>query len=100
MPPMRKTTPMSFGDLWAEFIQSNPAARRHLAEARVSEVWADIVGPAVASRTTAIRVEKGVMYVHIASSVARNEIFLRREELKDLINQTVGCRVINVLIVK
>lgn len=97
---MRKTVPMSFGELWDEFLHTNPAARRRLAEARVSEVWEGIVGPAIASRTTSITVERGVMYVRIASSVARNEIFMRREELKDAVNQAVGMRVVNVVIVK
>lgn len=97
---MRKTVPMSFGELWSEFLQVNPAARRHLAEARVAEVWESVVGPAIAARTTSISVERGVMYVRISSSVARNEIFMRREELKEAINQAVGMRVVNVVIVK
>ena len=97
---MRKTTPMSIGELWSEFLESNPAATRRLAEARVVEVWESIVGPAVASCTTSITVEKGVMYVKISSSVARNEIFMRREELKDIVNRAVGQRVVNVIIVK
>ncbi len=97
---MRKTVPMSFGALWDEFLETNPAARRRLAEARVAEVWESIVGPAVAARTTSISVERGVMYVHISSSVARNEIFMRREELKEVVNQAVGMRVVNVVIVK
>lgn len=97
---MRKTVPMRFGDLWAEFLETNPAATRRLAEARVAEVWEGLVGPAVAARTTSITVEKGVMYVKISSSVARNEIFMRREELKDAVNNAVGMRVVNVVIVK
>lgn len=91
---------MSFGELWAEFLQTNPAASRHLAEARAAEVWESLVGSAIASRTTSIKVEKGVMYVRISSSVARNEIFMRREELKDAVNKAVGMRIVNVLIVK
>ena len=93
---MRKTIPMSFGQLWAEFLQTNPAATRHLAEARVSEVWESLVGSAVAARTTSINVEKGVMHVKISSPAARNEIFMRREELRDALNNAVGIRVVNV----
>jgi predicted nucleic acid-binding Zn ribbon protein len=97
---MRKTIPMTFGELWAEFVQTNPAARRHLNEARVPEIWAQLVGPAVAARTESVTVERGVMYVRIASSVIRNEIFMRREELKDAVNDALGARLINVVIVK
>ena len=97
---MRKTVPMSFGELWAEFLQTNPAATKRLAEARVAEVWPGLVGPAVAARTTSLSVEKGVLHVKISSSVARNEIFMRREELRDAVNKAVGMRVVNVVIVK
>ena len=91
---------MRVGDLWAEFVNSNPAAQRHLAGARIPEVWASLVGPAVAARTTELRIERGVLYVHLNSSVVRNEIFMRREELKDAINDTLGIRTVNVIIVK
>ncbi len=97
---MRKTIPMRIGDLWAEFVRENPAARTHLARARIPEIWAQLMGPAVAANTTDIRVERGVMYVHISSSVVRNEVFMRREELKDAINEALGVRVVNVVIVK
>lgn len=91
---------MRVGDLWSEFVQGNPAVRRHLAEGRVDEVWARLVGPVVAARTTQLKVERGVMYAHIDSAVMRNEVFMRREELKDAINKELGVRLVNVLIVK
>lgn len=91
---------MTFGQLWDEFLQNSPSVSRRLAEARVSEIWPSVVGSAVAARTESVRVEKGIMYVRITSSVARNEIFLRREELKDTLNALLGHRVINALIVK
>ena len=97
---MRKTTPMSFGDLWEDFLRSSPGVARNLAAARVPEVWEGIVGPLVASHTTSITVEKGVMYVKFDSAAARNEIFMRREELKDAVNRAVGQKVVNVVIVK
>ncbi len=97
---MRKTVPMKIGDLWSEFVQGNEAMRRHLAEARIPEVWEQLVGTAVASRTSQLKMERGVLYAFFDSSVVRNEIFMRREELKDAINETLGARVVNVVIVK
>lgn len=91
---------MRIGDLWAEFVEGNPAVRRHLAGARIPEVWAGLVGPAVAARTTDLRMERGILYVYLDSSVVRNEIFMRREELKDAINDALGVRAVNVVIVK
>ena len=97
---MRKTKPMTFGEIWSDFLRDNPAAARRSAEARIPEAWAKLVGAKVTSLTENINVVKGVMYVRITSSVARNEIFMRREELKDAINTELGTQVVNVIIVK
>lgn len=97
---MRKTTPMRVGDLWSEFVSGNAAVRARLAEARIPEVWRGLVGESVAVHTREMKLERGVLYVFFTSSVVRGEIFMRREELKDAINATLGIKAVGVIIVK
>lgn len=97
---MRKTTPMRIGELWDEFVQSRPGLARRLAATRVPDIWPKVVGPKFASYTHSVEVVNGVLYVKMTSSAARNEMFMRREELKDAINQAAGTKVVNVVIVK
>lgn len=47
-----------------------------------------------------LRLENHVLYAHISSSVARSELFFRRESLAAEINRMSGVRLVNVLIIK
>lgn len=97
---MRRTTPIRIGELWEEFIKSAPKFAARIAEAKVPRIWAEIAGNRVAMYTTSIEIVKGVMYVKVSSAAARSEVFLHRTEYKDRINETLGTRVVNVIIVK
>lgn len=91
---------MRIGELWGDFLKSNPAASRRLAAARIPQVWGEVTGPAVAAHTSSVEIVKGVLYVKMNSAAARSEIFMRREELKGALNEALGEKVINVVIVK
>ena len=97
---MRRTTPMRIGELWNEFVESRPALARRLAVTKVPDLWPQVVGPTVAAYTESVEVVNGVLYVRMRSAAARNEIFMRREELKDAINKALGIKAVNVVIVK
>lgn len=97
---MRKSNPVRFGELWEGFVEGTPAVKRRLAEARVAELWPDIVGPAIAAHTVSVKVDKGVLEVEMSSSVARHELFMRRAALADAANKAVGVKVVNMVRLK
>lgn len=97
---MRRTVPMRLGDIMGDWIRSCPNIARKLAEAKVPDVWPQLVGGTVASYTTSIRFERGTMYVHLSSSVARHEVFMRRAQLTEAVNRAVGVPVVRQIIVK
>lgn len=97
---MRKTKPMSIGELWGDFVASNPAVSKKLAETKAVELWPAIVGPAVASRTVSVSVDKGVLTAVMYSAAARSELFMQREALKNALNKAIGTNAIRVVIVK
>lgn len=97
---MRRSRPVRIGELWSGFVRENPAVSRHLTEARVPEVWARVNGPAIASLTRSVDVCSGVLNVCMTSSVARHEIFMRREEIRQKLNTELGSPIIKNIIVK
>ena len=96
---MRRTQTQSAGELLQE-IFSKPHIAAKLAEGRLHDEWAEVVGGHVAQLTESIRLENHVMYVRITSSVVRHEVFLRRDLLTEKINAALGMKLVNVLIVK
>lgn len=49
--------------------------------------WPEIMGPAVAKRTTDIRIENQVLYLKIDSSVMRDELFHGKQIIIERCNQ-------------
>ncbi|MFI3330615.1 MAG: DUF721 domain-containing protein [Rikenellaceae bacterium] len=97
---MRRTKPVRIGELWADFLKDTPLIAAKIAEAKLPEYWAEIVGPAVASYTPSMNLHKGVLYINVSSSVVRHEILIRRETLRHSLNEKMGFRLINSIIVK
>lgn len=98
---MRRRDPIRIGDALNEFFTKNPSVARKLAEARVPDLWPELVGDIIASYTTKIDIQPGGrLTVHISSSVARNEVFMARAALRDAINQASGMEIVSYIIVK
>ena len=57
--------------------------------------WASVVGEQVARVTTPQRLEKGVLFVGVATSPWRNELVLRKREIIQKLNAAAGTTVVH-----
>ncbi len=71
-----------------------------LTEVAVINSWEEIVGRAISSRTTKIYIKDNVLYVHLKSSVVRNELLMLREELREKLNQKAGSEVVKEIVLR
>jgi predicted nucleic acid-binding Zn ribbon protein len=71
-----------------------------LSEVAVINSWEEIVGRAISSRTTKIYIKDNVLYVHLKSSVVRNELLMLREELREKLNQKAGSEVVKEIVLR
>ena len=83
-----------------ELFKSTPTIARKIAEAKIPDRWPLLVGSVIASSPTRMEFKHGRLFVYISSSVARNEVFMRRAVLKEEINRLSGLEVISTIIVK
>ncbi|HXQ79789.1 MAG TPA: DUF721 domain-containing protein [Opitutaceae bacterium] len=71
---------------------------RPTAEQAIRDLWPEIVGPANASYSHAVRIdERGRLVVHASHAVVRNELFLNRGEIIERIRRIPGCAKISRL---
>ena len=96
---MKRTEPKLIGDILEEFF-SRPYIARKIAEGRIPQYWREVVGEKIASLTTYCRLEGVILYIGISSGVARQEVFYRRDELAQRINQRAGHDIVRSIIVK
>ena len=96
---MRRTQTRLIGDILEEFFK-RPYVVRKIAEGKLPEFWREIVGEHVANLTNEVRLEHGILHVSVSSSVVRNDLFYRRDQLAQLINQRAGIQLVNAVIIR
>lgn len=96
---MRRTQTRLIGDILEEFFK-RPYVARKIAEGKLPEFWREIVGEHVAMLTNDVRLEHGILHVSVSSSVVRNDLFYRRDQLAQLINQRAGVHLVNAVIIR
>lgn len=71
-----------------------------LTEVGIINSWEEIVGKAISSRTTRIYIKEHILYVHLNSSVVRNELLMLRDVLKEKLNEKAGSEVLKEIVLR
>ena len=91
----RKTVHIS--EVIQELLKKNNMKSR-LDETTITQKWEEVVGKTMAKYTQKVYVNKGILYVEVTSSVARNELVMNRSLLIERLNQTTGSETITDII--
>jgi Dna[CI] antecedent, DciA len=75
---MRRSKTISIADAVKDYISEMNLGGK-LGEVGVINSWEEIVGKAISTRTTNIYIRDKVLFVHLSSSVVRNELLMLRE---------------------
>ena len=84
--PMKRTEPLNFGDLVKAWIKNSHLDGK-FREIRMIETWHEVMGPAISRQTGEIYLKDKTLFVHLHSSVLRNELGMRRNKLLELMNE-------------
>ena len=90
---MRKSNAESIGLLIRQFMRQN-GMESPFNEYRLIQSWNEVVGPAIARYTGDMYIKNQILYVHLTSSVLRQELMMGRELLVKNLNKKVGAQVI------
>lgn len=96
---MRRTKTMLMGELLDDFF-ARPYIAARIAESKLPDTWRIILGDHIVDMTRELRLERGILYAKVESSMIRHELFLQREGLKTEINRVSKVRIVNSVIIK
>jgi predicted nucleic acid-binding Zn ribbon protein len=96
---MRRSKTISIAEAVNDYIKEMNLGDK-LSEVGVINSWEETVGKAISSRTTKIYIKDHVLYIHLNSSVVRNELLMLREVLRDKLNQKAGTEVIKEIVLR
>ena len=96
---MRRSKTISLAEAVNDYIKEMNIGGK-LSEVTIISSWEEIVGKAISSRTTKIFIRDHILYVHLNSSVVRNELLMLREVLKEKLNSKAGSEVIKDIVLR
>ncbi len=96
---MRRSKTISLAEALTDYIKEMNLGDK-LSEVSVLNSWEDTVGKAISSRTTKIYIKDHKLYVHLSSSVVRNELLMLREALREKLNKKAGSEVIKEIVLR
>ena len=96
---MRRSKTISLAEAIKDYVREMNMEGK-LNEIGLINSWEEIVGRAISSRTSKIYIRDHVLYIHLNSSVVRNELLMLRQELMEKLNQKAGTEVIRDIVLK
>jgi predicted nucleic acid-binding Zn ribbon protein len=96
---MRRSKTISLAEAVNDYIKEMNLGGK-LSEVTIISSWEEIVGKAISSRTTKIFIKDHILYIHLNSSVIRNELLMLREVLKEKLNSRAGSEVIKDIVLR
>jgi len=96
---MRRSKTISLAEAIQDYLKEMDL-EKGLNETALISSWEEIVGKAIATRTSRIYIKDQVLYVHLKSSVVRNELMMLRQALKEKLNSKSGKEVIRDIVLR
>ncbi len=96
---MRRSKTISIAEAVKDYLKEMNLEGK-LQEIDLINSWEETVGKAISFRTTRVYIKDQILYVHLNSSVVRNELLMLREALKEKLNQKAGREVIKDIILR
>ncbi len=96
---MRRSKTIPLSEAIKDYIDEMKLGGK-LSEVGIINSWEEIVGKAISSRTTRIYIKDHILYVHLNSSVVRNELLMLRDVLKEKLNEKAGAEIVKDIVLR
>jgi len=90
---------ISIGDALREFVETNKL-ETGLNKVNVADAWNRLMGNGVNNYTASVQLERNILYVHLSSSVLREELSYGKEKIIKMLNEELGKDIIKKLVLR
>ncbi len=89
----------TLGEVLKSFIETN-RLQKGLDKVSAQDAWHNVMGTAISKYTTAIRLERDVLFIQLSSSVLREELSYGKSKIIKLLNEELGKDLITKLVLR
>ncbi len=86
---MKRSNTKSIAEAIREYLKES-RLEKPLKERQLVQSWETLLGKSVARATSNIYLKNGRLFVHLNSSVVKNELFMLQDEIIRRLNDTAG----------
>ncbi|MDO5571090.1 MAG: DUF721 domain-containing protein [Bacteroidales bacterium] len=96
---MQRKNSQTVGEVIREYLKVSNLENK-IFEQKIIRLWGEVLGEEMASYTSQLYVRNKILYVHMTSSILRNELMMCRERLVKKLNESVGTEVISDIVIR
>jgi len=96
---MRKSNTQTIENVIREYLREMNIDQK-LKEVGIVSQWEKLMGKTVAVRTSQIYIRNHILYIHVTSSVLKNELLMMRQAIMDKINEQAGEKIVEQIVIK
>jgi predicted nucleic acid-binding Zn ribbon protein len=96
---MRKSNTQPIENVIREFLKEMHIDQK-LKEVGIVSQWEKLMGKTVAVRTSQIYIRNHILYIHVTSSVLKNELLMMRQAIIEKINEEAGEKIVEQIVIK
>jgi hypothetical protein len=96
---MRKNNTQPLSEVLRQYVETlklNPRYR----EVQIKKIWKEIMPKAIVGSTSSIFLKDGVLFIQLNSSVARNELLMMREAIRQVMNKKLNSEAIKEIVLR
>lgn len=97
---MRRKKAQPLGPIIREVMEGMKARNKRLEDADLALFWKEMMGATISQAATRIYFRQRKMYIHLNSSVIRNELQMHREKMIEAINNKAGFKRIDNIVLR
>lgn len=96
---MRKSKTQPIENVIREYLKEMNIDQK-LKEVGIVSQWEKLMGKTVAVRTSQIYIRNHILYIHVTSSVLKNELLMMRQAIIEKINEEAGEKIVEQIVIK
>jgi predicted nucleic acid-binding Zn ribbon protein len=96
---MRKSQTRPIHEVISECLRELNIDRK-LKEVHLVTQWEEVMGKTVAVRTSQIYIRNRILFIHVTSSVLKNELMMMRQVIVDKLNENAGEKLIDQMVIR
>ena len=89
----------SMGDAMKAFLEKS-RLKSGIKALQIEQVWAEMMGKTIAKYTDKLEIVKQTLFIHTSVGPLKNELLYQKDKIIERINEAMGEKVINAVVIK